>query len=46
MQAMALNLNGRDGIDLILASKGEDGAIGWLQQPRHGQSRRSCQSED
>lgn len=33
MQAVAMNVDGAHGIDLILASKGKDAAIGWLQSP-------------
>ena len=31
MQAAALDLDGQHGIDLLLASKGEGAAVGWLQ---------------
>ncbi len=34
MQAAALDLDGRYGTDLLLASKNADGAVGWLQSPR------------
>lgn len=33
MQAAALQLDGRHGTDLLLASKGAEAAIGWLQSP-------------
>jgi len=33
MQAAALDLDGQHGPDLLLASKGEGAAVGWLQAP-------------
>lgn len=33
MQAAALQLDGEHGPDLVVASKGEDAAVGWLQAP-------------
>lgn len=33
MQAAALDLDGRHGMDLLLASKNDGAAIGWLQAP-------------
>lgn len=33
MQAAALDLDGQHGMDLLLASKGEGAAVGWLQSP-------------
>jgi FG-GAP-like repeat len=33
MQAAALDLDGQHGADLLLASKGEGAAVGWLQAP-------------
>ncbi|MBL9131969.1 MAG: VCBS repeat-containing protein [Verrucomicrobiaceae bacterium] len=33
MQAAALDLDGQHGADLLLASKGEGAALGWLQAP-------------
>lgn len=33
MQAAALDLDGQHGQDLLLASKGEGAAVGWLQAP-------------
>ncbi len=33
MQAAALQVDGEHGLDLVLAAKGEDAAIGWLQSP-------------
>lgn len=34
MQAAALDLDGLHGMDLLLASKGPDAAVGWLQAPK------------
>lgn len=34
MHGDALDLDGEHGIDLLLASKGQDGSIGWLQAPQ------------
>lgn len=33
MQAVAMELDGRHGSDLMLASKNQDGSIGWLESP-------------
>ena len=33
MQAVAMDLDGQYGLDLMLASKGEDATVGWLQAP-------------
>ncbi len=33
MQAVAMDLDGQHGLDLMLASKGEDATVGWLQAP-------------
>jgi hypothetical protein len=33
IQAVALDLDGRDGIDLLVGSKGHSAAVGWLQSP-------------
>lgn len=35
MQAYAANLDGQHGQDLVLASKGPDATIGWLQSPEN-----------
>jgi hypothetical protein len=34
MQAVALDLDGANGIDLLLGSKNQNATIGWLQAPR------------
>ncbi|NJN05681.1 MAG: VCBS repeat-containing protein [Rhodobacteraceae bacterium] len=34
MQAAALDIDGQNGSDLLLGSKGSDASIGWLQAPR------------
>jgi hypothetical protein len=33
MFALPLDIDGRNGIDLVVSSKGENGSIGWLQSP-------------
>lgn len=33
MQAVAMDLDGEHGVDLMLASKGENATVGWLQAP-------------
>ncbi|MCW5553832.1 MAG: VCBS repeat-containing protein [Verrucomicrobiae bacterium] len=33
MQALALDLDGQHGPDVVLASKGENASVGWLQSP-------------
>jgi hypothetical protein len=33
MQAVAMNLDGEHGLDLMLASKGENATVGWLRAP-------------
>lgn len=33
MQAVAMDLDGEHGLDLLLASKGENARVGWLQAP-------------
>lgn len=33
MQAVALDLDGQHGLDVVLASKGENASVGWLQSP-------------
>lgn len=33
MQAVAMDLDGEHGVDLMLASKGGNGSVGWLQAP-------------
>jgi len=33
MQAVAMDVDNENGMDLLLASKGKDGSIGWLQAP-------------
>jgi hypothetical protein len=33
MQAVAMNLDGGHGLDLLLASKGKNAGVGWLQAP-------------
>ena len=35
MQAVPLDVDGRHGIDLVVASKNTSAAIGWLQSPAH-----------
>ena len=34
MQAVAFDVDGEHGMDLLLASKNKDGAVGWLQAPK------------
>jgi hypothetical protein len=34
MQAVAMDVDGEHGMDLLLASKGQGGGIGWLQAPK------------
>lgn len=33
MQAVAMDLDGQHGLDLMVASKGENASVGWLQSP-------------
>lgn len=34
MQAAAMDVDGEHGLDLLLASKNKEGAVGWLQAPK------------
>ena len=38
MFALPLDVDGRNGIDLIVGSKGDDGSIGWLESPENPRS--------
>jgi hypothetical protein len=35
MFALPLQIDGKDGLDLVVASKGKEALVGWLQSPAH-----------